>query len=280
MMFMSYAQNFEDVMLWRALKHIEKGFYIDVGAHDPESGSITKAFYDRQWHGINIEPIAKPFQALQLARPRDINLQVCAGARDGEIDLFDVLPSGLATALPSVAEMHKAAGHQVRKISVSVHRLENLCQEYVSGDIHFLKIDVEGFEKDVLLGMNFSRFRPWIVVVEATIPNSPASSYEEWEPILLDAKYEFVYFDGLNRFYIDSGHPELKTSFNVPPNFFDGFALAPTSFFGRALADRIEEAEARAIRAEVRVDEMTSSTSWRITAPLRWLAERIQRRKK
>ena len=28
-MFISYAQNFEDVMLWRALKHVEKGFYID-----------------------------------------------------------------------------------------------------------------------------------------------------------------------------------------------------------------------------------------------------------
>ena len=32
MSFISYAQNFEDVMLWRALKHISEGFYIDIGA--------------------------------------------------------------------------------------------------------------------------------------------------------------------------------------------------------------------------------------------------------
>lgn len=56
MSFISYAQNYEDVMLWRALKHIANGFYIDVGAAWPDKHSVTKAFYDRGWRGINIEP--------------------------------------------------------------------------------------------------------------------------------------------------------------------------------------------------------------------------------
>ena len=33
--FESSAQNFEDVMLYRALGDVETGFYIDVGAQDP-----------------------------------------------------------------------------------------------------------------------------------------------------------------------------------------------------------------------------------------------------
>ena len=32
----SYAQNFEDVMLWRALGDRPAGFWIDVGAADPD----------------------------------------------------------------------------------------------------------------------------------------------------------------------------------------------------------------------------------------------------
>jgi len=48
MSLISYAQNFEDVMLWRALKHINKGFYIDVGAFSPDNDSITKFFYEHQ----------------------------------------------------------------------------------------------------------------------------------------------------------------------------------------------------------------------------------------
>jgi hypothetical protein len=38
MPFISYAQNYEDVILWRALRHVEKGFYVDVGASGGLSG--------------------------------------------------------------------------------------------------------------------------------------------------------------------------------------------------------------------------------------------------
>jgi hypothetical protein len=41
----SYAQNFEDVMLWRALGHVAQGFYIDLGAHDPVIDSVSHALY-------------------------------------------------------------------------------------------------------------------------------------------------------------------------------------------------------------------------------------------
>ncbi len=56
MTFISYAQNFEDVMLWRALKHVENGFYVDVGAQDPVVDSVSLAFYEHGWRGVHIEP--------------------------------------------------------------------------------------------------------------------------------------------------------------------------------------------------------------------------------
>ncbi len=40
-MYTSYAQNFEDVMLWRALKHVSNGYYIDIGAQDPSIDSVS-----------------------------------------------------------------------------------------------------------------------------------------------------------------------------------------------------------------------------------------------
>ena len=57
MPFISYAQNSEDVVLWRALRDVEKGFYVDVGATDPEVDSISCAFYERGWSGINAYPV-------------------------------------------------------------------------------------------------------------------------------------------------------------------------------------------------------------------------------
>ncbi len=76
MTFISYAQNFEDVMLFRALEGIKKGFYIDVGAQDPVLDSVTKAFYERGWRGINVEPVEQWFKKLVADRPEDFNLQL------------------------------------------------------------------------------------------------------------------------------------------------------------------------------------------------------------
>jgi methyltransferase FkbM-like protein len=90
MTFISYAQNFEDVMLWRALKHVQAGFYIDVGAGHPDDYSVTRAFYDRGWRGINIEPTSR-ITRLAGARPLDLNLHAAAvGQATDKLILFVV----------------------------------------------------------------------------------------------------------------------------------------------------------------------------------------------
>ncbi len=88
-------------------------------------------------------------------------------------------------------------------------------------EVHWLKIDVEGFEEKVLKGWDSQTLRPWVMVVEATIPGSPETDYAGWDPIFTAAKYQFVYFDGLNRFYVAKEHAELAEAFSSPPNVFD-----------------------------------------------------------
>src|SRR5215471_9401452 len=97
MSFVSYAQNQEDVMLYRALRDLEQGFYIDVGAQDPIIDSVTKAFYDRRWHGINIEPNEEYFHKLQSERPHDLNLATAVGREPGLIYFYEVAHTGLST---------------------------------------------------------------------------------------------------------------------------------------------------------------------------------------
>ena len=54
--FQSFSEYFEDLILFTIVSDIKNGFYIDVGAYDPNIVSVTKAFYLRGWNGINIEP--------------------------------------------------------------------------------------------------------------------------------------------------------------------------------------------------------------------------------
>lgn len=224
MSFVSYAQNFEDVMLWRALKHIRTGFYIDVGANDPKKDSVTHSFYDRGWRGINVEPVAEWFKKLEEQRPHDINLQVAVSSTAGDRPFFDVKGTGLSTLVENEAQRAAAGGWTADKVTVPCLTLEEIWSRHADGDVHFLKIDVEGAELDVLNSIDLRRRRPWILVVEATRPQSMQTTHETFEPVILAAGYRFVYFDGLNRFYVaDERAGELASYFAVPPNVFDDF---------------------------------------------------------
>jgi FkbM family methyltransferase len=259
MSFVSYAQNFEDVMLWRALKHVDQGFYIDVGANDPDIESVTKAFYERGWRGINIEPIPQWFERLQKERARDINLQLAAGGEPGEITLFEIPDTGLSTAERAFVERHKSErGYQSHELKVQVETLTNLCERYHTAPIHFLKIDVEGMEKAVLEGLDLQKIRPWIILVESTLPNSQEERHAEWEPLLLNAGYQHSYFDGLNRFYVANEHSELLDAFKAPPNVFDDFLLSrqhEAAIRANIAESKAQEAEARAAQVGAKAQE-------------------------
>lgn len=255
-------------MLWRALKHVEHGFYIDVGAYSPEKHSVTKAFYDRGWRGINIEPHAGYHRAFLVERPLDINLNVAAGARAGTETFYLVADTGLSTLDGEQAGERVGEGREVIEETVRVEPLAAIWAEHVAPGhpVHFLKVDVEGFERQVLLGNDWARHRPWIVVVEATLPMTTEPSYETWESIVLDAGYEFAYRDGLNRFYVATEHAELAEAFETPPNVFDEFV-------------RIEEHQAvvRATGAEHELAAIRATRSWRMTAPLRDAMQQARR---
>ena len=245
--FVSYAQNLEDVMLYRALKYVEHGCYIDVGAGHPINDSVTKAFYDRGWHGINIEPEQEYFRLLEQDRPEDINLNVAASANRGDAVFYEVAGTGLSTMERASADL-VVGDYSVRQITVPCTTMAIVCQEYEIDIVHFLKIDVEGAEKAVLKGCDFSTVRPWIIVVEANEPNSTRDVSEAWEPLILSKGYDFVYYDGLNRFYLAAEHPELKWSFANPPNLFDRYVPYPQIWLQEELAESHKSLEAQVLQ--------------------------------
>lgn len=209
-MFTSYGQFYEDLVLLRSLRHVRHGFYIDVGAQHPTTGSVTKLFYDRGWSGINIEPVSHWFDQLVEQRPRDVNLRVAVDAVCGEAVLYEIPESGLSTTVAKFAERHRAAGWACRSGSVPTRSLAEICSDYVQGEIHFLKVDAEGSEYPILKGGDFARYRPWIVLIEATEPLTDVPAYQESEGVLLSAGYEFAGTDLLNRYYVAREHADLK----------------------------------------------------------------------
>jgi FkbM family methyltransferase len=234
----SFAQIGEDLRLFRALARVRRGTYIDVGAYHPEIHSVTKLFYDRGWRGINIEPVPSLFEAFPRRRPRDVNLRVAATAAAGNAVMHEIVGSGLSTLIERHAARFAGEGWERRSYTVQTRRLDEICASHVRrGTIHFLKIDAEGSERAVLEGCDFRRFRPWIIVIEATEPVSDIPAYAAWEPILLAAGYQFAFTDTLNRYYVTPERRALAPALADPAP--GTTALPPTSRHLRRILDRL-----------------------------------------
>ncbi|HJP76809.1 MAG TPA: FkbM family methyltransferase [Pseudonocardiaceae bacterium] len=218
----SYAQNGEDVVLARLFAGRTTGRYVDVGASDPVKDSVTKHFYDLGWRGINIEPIPAVAAALRAARPQDVTLQIALGAQAGDIELHLVTDKeGWSTTDDTLAESYRGE-LRIQDVPVRMRTLADVLTEY-PGPVDFLKIDVEGAEEAVLRGADWTVHRPRVVVVEATKPGSPTPVHQSWDPLLVEAGYRCVLFDGLNRFYAQESDTEAREVLAAPANIFDDY---------------------------------------------------------
>lgn len=268
----SFAQNGEDVVLARALNGVSPGVYLDIGANDPDLYSVSRSFYDRGWSGLCVEPNPAFVKRFRQERPRDDVLQaVISDSPEASLTLYIIPDSGLSTLVGEIADEHAAHGFAVEPLTVPSFSLVEAVENagLVDRDIHFAVIDTEGAELAVLRSADFTRIRPWILVIEATAPLSTRKVHESWERIVLDAGYTFCLFDGLSRFYVDAvHHPELVEMASYPAGVFDDY----TTVDAAQLEARVDAAELRAENSAAQLDEIRRSRSWRLTAPLRALS--------
>ena len=200
--------------------HDGGGYYIDVGANDPTTDSVTKFFYDKGWHGINIEPLLDKCALLAEKRPRDINLCVGLGSKRGKLKIFesDKVSTFSAEIAGSKPINTLSNPQRLRTILTLSEVHEKYCA--TTQEIHFCKIDVEGFEEEVLKGVSdWHKFRPWVFCIEATLPRTQIPNHEKWEHILLENDYVFAAQFDINRYYVDAQREYLLKNFAKIPSF-------------------------------------------------------------
>ncbi len=211
--------------------------YVDVGAYHPSTLSVTQFFYKRGWRGMNIEPIPELWQQFQDHRPEDINLQLAASNKTGVSILYQSDSKEASTLSPERnGLLTNNLGIKSRAITVDLCPLSTLIETHIPGqEIAFLKIDVEGAEREVLEGLDFKKHRPCVILVEARELNTHEKSHSSWEPLLTDAGYLFVFDDQLNRYYIrPESKAQLLPRFEVVRCVFHAMAT-PNRHYGEPL---------------------------------------------
>ena len=205
----TYAQNREDIILSGFFDEDEKGFYVDIGANDPIHESVTKYFYDKGWSGINVEPIPVMHKKLVEARPRDINVAIGIGSKAGKAQLhYYPNGDGLSTLSEKMAKDYAKEGSAYTNeeviTEIEIITLSSLFEKNIDQPIHFMKVDVEGYEYEVLAGNDWNKFRPQVICIEANHVK------KDWHPLLKKQGYSLSFYDGLNEYYTDDSTDRAK----------------------------------------------------------------------
>lgn len=191
-----YERHFSRVLLMRkvqryfALNELDKkleqylnfdgGVFVEAGANDGVKQSNTLHFEAcRGWHGLLVEPVPELARKCRLHRPRSIveGVALVAPMEAGRpvtlryADLMSVIKGGMKTA--EEEQKHVEAGIKVQELSntfeidVPSATLSELLDKHGISQVHLLSLDLEGYERKALEGLDFSRHRPQFILVEA-----------------------------------------------------------------------------------------------------------------
>ena len=199
-----YGQTAEDAILQNLLNQAN-GFYIDIGAGKPKSGSNTQIFYLRSgWQETLVDPIARNVRILKLLRPKDLVLESLVGSGKGPTKFWEFEPYEYSTVVKSVADrVLSIDGVRLKSCTDrSIISLDEITKnsEFLSPTL--LTIDCEGFDLEVLESNNWNRFRPTVICIEEWDFKFGA---EEGQigTYLLNLNYSRFAFTGLSSIFID-----------------------------------------------------------------------------
>ena len=245
----SYAQNREHIILAAFFPDLNDGFYVDVGANHPISDSVTKLFYEKGWRGINIEPIKSLHKQLEEDRPEDTNLALGVSSKTGTAKFTEFEVDGLSTFSDEMVKVSKDEAAIKDKYDVKIDTLGNIFKDHRVDSINFMKIDIEGYEHDALLGNDWDKYRPEVICIESNHVD------HDWRPILIDNGYSLAFFDGLNEYYVEEKSIEREAMFreNYPK------LLVKAPIIQRAWQKVIEDLSGQLERVQDSLDERAST---------------------
>lgn len=197
-----YSQHGEDALLDMVFGDQKEGFFVEVGCIDGRRFSNTLTFEERGWKGMCVEAHAGYIALLKKNRPSSIICHCAAGEAD-EDAIFYANARGSLSTLDKTSEARWRrdfapyfSGFEEQKVKKV--RLSTLLDAYDVGEVDILSLDIEGYEVEALKGLDLTRHRPKVMVIESDSPLHEA----QLDELILPHGYEnFMKLFG-NLFYV------------------------------------------------------------------------------
>jgi len=168
----SYSQCGEDLIIDYVfkLRGIKTPTYLDVGANEPFTLNNTAYFYEKGSRGVNID--ANPFliDKFNILRPDDININVGIYDKDDSLNFYILNDHTLSTFSKEEAVIvTRNSKYYIKEVfQVNVVRLNSIFEKYFNDSApDLLSIDVEGLDFEIIKSLDFSKYKPKVICIEA-----------------------------------------------------------------------------------------------------------------
>ena len=205
----SYSQSGEDLILSFLLSDIlgiQYPTYLDIGAHHPRSLSNTYYFYRRGSAGVCVEPDPLLVTRFDKARPRDVRLPVGIAIDERRsATLYRFSDPGFNTFSEEQMRRTQALPHMslLGQVEVKLVPVNEVLAAHFAPAPDFISVDTEGFDLPILKTVDFERFRPIAICVEA-IESDTWERIPEIPEFLDEVGYEVFADTNLNLIFVDS----------------------------------------------------------------------------
>lgn len=163
----SFSQEGEDLILSKLFEEIEKGFFIDIGAHHPIRFSNTYKLYLKGWRGINIDAMPHSMDLFKKYRKEDINIEIPIAKISKIMPFYTFNEPALNTFSEELA---KERGEAKKVYNLEAKPLSTILDKYMPKDIQkidFMSIDVEGLDFEVLESNDWGKYKPTVILIES-----------------------------------------------------------------------------------------------------------------
>ena len=193
--FFQKTENDNIVFLKNYFKDRNNGFYIDVGCFHPIRFSNTMFLYSKGWTGVNIDLSKKSIDLFNIYRPKDINLNFGVGKENCLLEYFynkEIFQSNTFDGGFAKSFLKK---NDLKKKKIEVKTLSYLLENYsFKKNIDLIDIDAEGFDLDVLKGINFDVYEIDLIMIEVHHYNKETNNRAEQILALLTGKgFKLIY---------------------------------------------------------------------------------------
>lgn len=182
------------------------GVYIECGANDGVTQSNTLILEKEMgWSGILVDPSVTSYNECIKNRSNKNTIINCAlvSYEYKNDTIFGDFDGHLMSSINGQRRDNKNFNE------VSAKKLSDIIDEYVYDKIDFFSLDVEGYELEVLKGIDFTRHRPTYILIEVYTKDlknifnfMEKQGYDMIENLSNFNNIDFPYWDGTHNDYL------------------------------------------------------------------------------